>query len=140
MNVNRKAWWGSVLMLVTAAGVAVAQPQVSANQGAPGRQGAWPVTTPCVTVVETVTSVGTTAVAVPTTAQSARKLILICNSSENTGSPVLKCRADGTAPVIGTAAAGQALAKGDCVSYSTTVAVRCIADTAATAASASECT
>ncbi len=132
-----------------------------ADQGKPGTQGPWPVTisgsgggassgtvsvdTPCNTVVESVRSVGVTALSVPATAQVSRKMIIVCNSPENASSPILKCRGDGTTPVIGVATAGQALGKGDCVTYSSSgnpdagTSVVCISDTAATAASATEC-
>ncbi len=94
---------------------------------------------PCVTVVETVTSVGVTATPVPASAQTARKIVLICNSTENAGVPKVKCRADGTNPIIGSGTAGQTLGVGDCILYSTHAVVNCISDTAATAVSSSEC-
>ena len=147
---------------LVAAGVVHAQTRTTADQGRPGNQGSWPVVisgsapgtssivagpdggavnvqSPCVTVVESVTSVGVAATAVPASAQVARKLVVICNSIENTGTPVLKCRADGTNPVVGNTNPGVSLGRGDCVLYSTNIVVNCIADTASTAASSSEC-
>lgn len=93
----------------------------------------------CTTIVESVVSVGLTATAVPASALGSRKLVVICNSPENTGTPLLKCRGDGTNPVIGLTQAGQTLKVGDCINYTTTAAINCIADTAATGASVTEC-
>ena len=104
-----------------------------------GADGVLAVQTPCPTVVDAVTTVGTAVLPVPATIQTARKMVLICNSPENTGSPVVKCRADGVAPVMGLTTPGQGLAKGDCITYSTTSVVNCIADTASTAVSSTEC-
>lgn len=87
---------------------------------------------------QTVASVGTTAVTISTTLAT-RWYTRVCNSVENPGIPVVKCRDDGVSPVLGVANAGEALNTGDCVTYYTVVPIRCIADTAATAVSQSEC-
>jgi hypothetical protein len=92
----------------------------------------------CNARAQTVTSVGTSAVTISTTLAS-RWFTRVCNSVENTGVPVVKCRDDGVNPVLGVANAGEALNTGDCATYYTTVPIRCIADTAATAVSQSEC-
>ncbi len=93
----------------------------------------------CTTILESVLSVGTSAVATPATALANRKFVFICNSPENTGTPFVKCRGDGATPVIGIAGVGQALSKGDCITISTTSGVVCVADTAATGVSITEC-
>jgi len=88
----------------------------------------------------TVTVVGTEAVAVPTTIAAGRRWIDICVSVENTGSPIVKCRADGVAPVMGATEPGDALMKGECIRYvRPTTAIRCIANTAGVAVAATEC-
>lgn len=96
------------------------------------------VTFSCTTRSQSVTSVGTSASSLPT-ALTTRWMVRVCNSAENTGTPIVKCRDDGTNPVMGIANAGEALEVGDCVSYYTTAAIRCISDTAATAVTQSEC-
>ncbi len=54
--------------------------------------------------------------------------IIVCNSKENTGTDVIRCRADGVAPVATANAPGLILGVGDCVPYSTTgySTVQCI--------------
>lgn len=93
----------------------------------------------CTTIVEGVISVGLTAVNTPTSALSSRKIVIICSSVENTGTPLLKCRGDAVTPIMGLTTPGQTLKVGDCISYTTTANIICIADTAATAASVTEC-
>ncbi len=132
---------GTVIVVGPDGGVVQINGSVVGSDG-----GAVDIQTPCNTVVESVTTTGLTSLPVPATAQSSRKMIVICNSPENTNSPILKCRADGVVPVIGVAAAGQALGKGDCITYSTSATnadagsiINCISDTASTAATSSEC-
>ena len=95
----------------------------------------------CKATADTVTAVGASSTNVPATALVKRKEITICNSRENTGTPILKCRTDNTAPVIGKTTPGVAMTPGDCVTFTLEAAkaVKCISDTAATAASAIEC-
>jgi hypothetical protein len=96
----------------------------------------------CVSPTHTVTVVGLAGAAVPAVALSPlRQAILVCNSIENPGSPVVKCREDGTMPVMGVAGPGEALAKGDCITYRAPSgkAVKCISDTAGTVVHAEEC-
>lgn len=125
------------------------------SQGAPGKKGAWPVsaTVPsgsslpvrsvdvCSSYSQSVVAVGVTAVAVPTSALSGRKLMRICNSPENVGSPKVKCLLGGTSPVMGATTAGDVLTVGDCFPYQieSTVSVKCISDTAGTAVTTFEC-
>lgn len=91
----------------------------------------------CGTTSQTVTSVGVAASSLPVLAS--RWYARVCNSAENSGSPIVKCRDDGVNPTMGIANAGEALNNGDCVTYFVTAAVRCISDTAATAVTQSEC-
>lgn len=152
-----------------AALVAAAQSTMIVNQGAPGNQGPWKVTctncssggsdagttvnitfdggfigqvTPiyCSTSsVNAVTSVGTSSTATPAATATARVSILVCNSLENTGVPLVKCRDDNTAVALGVGNPGEAINPGDCIMYNSKVGVRCISNTAATAVSTFEC-
>lgn len=92
----------------------------------------------CSAVGQTVTSVGVAASTI-TVGLANRWYARICNSSENAGTPLVKCRDDAVNPVMGIANAGEVLEVGDCVSYYTTNAIRCISDTAATAVTQAEC-
>lgn len=95
----------------------------------------------CGTPAHKVTETGVAAVSVPVAPLALRASILICNSLENTGSPLVKCREDGVAPVMGVAGPGEVLAKGDCITYRAPSgrAVKCISDTAATTVHSEEC-
>lgn len=96
----------------------------------------------CASPRETLTFVGTDAGAVPSSNLAGRRFIYMCNSRENSGSPVLKCRIDGTNPAMGVdGGAGEVLAKGDCVKLDvgSGTNVKCIADTANTAVHSTEC-
>lgn len=95
----------------------------------------------CIAPVDKVTSVGVTAVACPTVQYASRRVVTICNSAENAGSPQIKVRIDGTAPVFGSGTPGTVLAKGACATFfiQTAIVPKCIADTAATAVSSIEC-
>ncbi len=113
---------------------------VTANQGSPGNQGAWPVRFetptfpsdgglpssstsvavypyPCATsspnkIVYMDAGVQNT----PSTSATRRLYTVVCNSRENI-SGNLKCRADGTNPTTATGSAGDVLGVGDCVPY-----------------------
>lgn len=97
-------------------------------------------TTVCSATAEDVTSVGTTAVATPAAQLASRTTVLICNSLQNTGNPLVKCRSDGV-PIMASGNAGQVLSVGDCITYRITDAVtpQCISDTAATQVTSLEC-
>jgi hypothetical protein len=88
-----------------------------------------------------VTAVGTAAAAVPATPLIGRSQITICNSDENAAAPVLKCRSDGDDPTIGAANPGDVLRKGTCWTYyaPSGLPIKCIADTADTKVTSSEC-
>jgi hypothetical protein len=89
------------------------------------------------TSVNGFTSVGTSSTAVPASAASGRLYTRVCLSLEASGTPLVKCRTDGTAPAFGTTP-GEVLSVGDCVTY-TTPAIACIANAASTPVSTFEC-
>lgn len=175
---NLKAFAAVFLTLSVMSAMAwAAGTQVKADQGAPGNQGAWPVT--CVSgcgsggssgsggnvlidgglvavapvkcaatqpdagAVQRVTSVGTSAVNVPATGANTatRYYVDVCNSSENTGTPLVKCLLNGVSPVMGITNPGDVLGVSDCWRYSVpgTDQITCISDTASTAVTSSEC-
>lgn len=145
----------SLLGLVLAAR---ADTPITANQGRPGTQGAWPVSisgsvvstdggsagsatypTQCRAtaqdggVVHQIVQMGVNAQQVPNYPAAGRVYVNICSSPQNTASILIKCRADGTAPVYadGTTGAGDTLAVGDCVLYTAPTSanvVRCISN------------
>lgn len=133
-------------------GAALAGTQV--DQGSPGIQGPWKVTSTggAVMVIfdggfigtnapyacnstspNKVTNVVAVSTSTPSVAQAARKWMSVCNSVQNVASRRVKCRADGTAPVFALTNAGDVLDVGDCVTYTvdSTQTVRCIANTGA---------
>ena len=99
----------------------------------------------CAAITHTVTSVGTSPVAVPATGQSGRREIVICVSAENAGAPKVKCMVDPGVgkPAMGLAEPGDVLQIGGLVCTSYTVGtdhpIKCVSDTAATAVVATEC-
>ena len=147
-----------LVVLVFAAVSAMVLGQQKVDQGKPGTQGGWIVTcTNCgitvdggltvngsgtldggfvqvvpyqcaITSPNATTTVGVTATNVPAAAASGRWYATVCVSLENTGAPVVKCRADGTDPVMGAGNAGDTLGLGDCVTYpmKSARAIRCI--------------
>jgi hypothetical protein len=78
--------------------------------------------------------------ACPASQLRGRTLTVICNSLENAGSPLLKVRVDGNAPVIG-ASGGTLLAPGQCASFmlQSNIQPLCIADTPGTQITTLEC-
>lgn len=96
---------------------------------------------PCLAIANShkVTSVGLVAVSVPSAVAGNRQFVRLCNSAENSGIPNVKCRNDGSDPVMGIANAGEVLSVGDCATYGGDAGVRCISDTAATAVTTYEC-
>jgi hypothetical protein len=94
----------------------------------------------CGTNRHSVVSVGVTATAIPATPLAARAWVDVCVSVENAGTPVVKCRADGTAPVLGSSQPGDALSVGDCIRYAPPqgTTIQCIASSS-TAVSVTEC-
>jgi len=111
-----------------------AQSQVLANQGRPGNEGPWPVTVTngssdggatyviqqsCSTLTQKVTDAGTAAITVPTTPQSGRIWIQVCNSTLNASTTQAICWANGQ-PTFSAGSAGDVLATGDCATYNIT--------------------
>lgn len=100
----------------------------------------------CAAAVQSVVVVGVTAVAAPTTPLSGRKVVRVCVSLENVGSPKVKCAID-SHPVMGFAVTdggspvGDVLQPGDCFAYpvDTTHSLKCVSDTAGTGVVTYEC-
>jgi hypothetical protein len=88
-----------------------------------------------------VTSVGVAAVNVPATSAATRYYLEVCSSTENTGTPLVKCLGNGVSPVIGLTNRGDVLGVSDCHTYAIagTNQLSCISDTAATAVTSYEC-
>ena len=149
-----KRWAPFILSLVVLAGFSVAAELV--DQGMPGTYGPWPVTaiintgadggiptTPqrCSVTAHKNTVVGAVAANTPSTQLTGRRYVTICNSIQNTGNPILKCRVDATAPVAAAGNAGDVLGIGDCIQYAIfdTNVPQCISDAAGTNATSFEC-
>lgn len=98
---------------------------------------------PCTFIVQTVVSVGTTAVTVPTSRTSGSVAVEITNSAENTGSPKVKCHVDPPDGGVGFGLTyvGDVKNPGEGYSYGVdyTHTIKCASDTAATAVTTSEC-
>lgn len=126
------------------------------DQGMPGNQGPWPVTingmvstdgglpvTPqnCTSRANKSTTVTTIAATTPSTQLASRRYLVLCNSLQNTGSPYVKCRVDGTAPVMAVTNAGDVLGVGDCILYpiNATISASCISDSATDYVTSFEC-
>lgn len=149
----KSKWFPWFLAVLFVAAAAIAQQTV--DQGSPGNQGPWPVTgsgsgatfpvTPqrCTSTVNKITSVGVAAGSTPSSQLASRRYITLCNSLQNTGSPLVKCRTDGTNPVMAASSSnpGDILGVGDCILYPlpSTTTIACIADTAATLVTSWEC-
>lgn len=146
-----------VAVLILAGGVVWAQ---AVDQGAPGKKGAWPVTisgstttgvtvvdAPCTGAVESViTFDGGGATPCPLAALAGRRTVTMCNSPKNTGTPLWTVRADGLAPTTATAAPGQTLGVGDCITYAIAatssdggVPTNCISNTGNVSLTITEC-
>lgn len=137
-------------------GVSWAQSSIRADQGLPGKYGPWPVSvtgvipgasvpvTPaqCVLSANKNTSVGVASTTTPAAQLAARRYIVFCNSLQNAGNPLVKCRTDGVAPVMAATNPGDVLGVGDCILYPITAATipLCISDAAATNVTSWECT
>lgn len=141
-------WLPLLLAAVFTGAFADAQSRVIADQGKPGTYGPWAVTATvvassasCASPSNKVTSVGVASGNTPSAQLASRSAIMLCNSYENSGTPLVKCRIDGGTPAMGAATPGDVLYKGDCVIYAIGAAVvpKCISDTAATATTSTEC-
>lgn len=133
---------------------------VHADQGKPGTQGEWPTAAgprPCAltlpdggTPYQSIFWDAGGATFVPWGADggsgsnSNRAYVVICNSKQNaTSTTLVKCRSDGTAPVMAISNAGDVLAVGECIVYSSPRGAvqrsQCIADTATAYFTSFEC-
>lgn len=149
-----------LFVLCFVASAVYAQGTVTANQGRPGNQGAWPVTLvgagggggstatvltlPAVCTSSSVhksTTVGVAAGNTPSSQAASRAYLTLCNSLQNTGTPLVKCRMDAVAPVMAAGNPGDVLGIGDCITYPVAAAqvVQCIADAASTYVTSFEC-
>jgi hypothetical protein len=88
-----------------------------------------------------VTSVGTSATLVPAQPTTTRVNVTVCNSSENSGTPLVKCLYNNVSPVMGVANKGDVLGVSDCIQYNINGVnqLKCISDTASTAVTSNEC-
>lgn len=95
----------------------------------------------CTTPRHSDSTIGTGASNCPTSQLANRRFITLCNSNENTGSPTVKIRIDGTAPVTGLGNPGDVLSQGQCVSYNIGAGItpQCIASAAGTHVTGLEC-
>lgn len=150
--------FGAAFLLTPVWSVSPAGAQTVVNQGAPGKQGAWPVTivgggsdggtTGTVTVVpatcaikENVISVGTSSTSCPPTQQTGRRSVFLCNGADNPGAGLVKVRTDGVAPTMTLGTPGTVLVKGTCISLpvDATKVPRCISDVSGTIVTTMEC-
>lgn len=139
-------WWAALVVfaVVFVATFAWAQTIVKADQGKPGNQGPWPVTTTGTSGVAVydiacnvsspnkVTSVTNVSTTTPAAAQAGRYWTTVCNSPQNAAGSIVKCRADGTAPVFALGNPGDVLELGDCAMYTVSSArnILCISNAA----------
>lgn len=122
--------------------VAIDGGYVRADQGIGLDGGLWKVQSMpgnCISRANSFVDGGLTALPVPTTVLANRYYVNVCNSIQNPGTPQVKCRGDGTNPVMAIGNPGDVLGVGDCVVYNQTAAVACIADTATTGITSFEC-
>jgi len=108
-----KRWIPLIISVMAMTGYAIAQ-RTTADQGRPGREGPWFITTSsssgvsttpqlCTTNAHKTTSVGVAATTTPAAQLASRRYVTICNSLQNAGNPTVKCRVDGTPPVMAAA-------------------------------------
>jgi hypothetical protein len=95
----------------------------------------------CTAPAQAVTTVGTSPANCPSSQLSGRRFIVLCVSNENSGSPKVKVRIDGTNPAMGLTEPGDVLTAGSCATYylASSVTPKCISDTAGTAVTSIEC-
>ena len=138
----------------------LAAAQSKVDQGKPGIQGPWPVAISTTSAADGGTSTGNavkffcnstrqSTTAVNTTdagyvpgdgGLAGRWMIRVCNTAKNSGTPIVACTDDGQHPIMSAASGlGETIEVGDCLTYYTNVAIRCVSDTAATYVTAEEC-
>ncbi len=95
----------------------------------------------CASRLHTSTVVGVAAGNTPAAQLAGRRYVTLCNSLQNTGTPLVKCRVDGTSPVMAVTNAGDVLGLGDCIQYDIAAGVvpSCISDAAGTNVTSFEC-
>ena len=109
--------------------------------------GTFPMSNPvCVNAPQTVVVVGTSAVSVPASPLAGRKVVRVCVSLENVGSPKVKCAIDshpimGFVVTDGGSPTGDVMGPGDCYPYpiDTSHTLKCVSDTAGTGVVTWEC-
>lgn len=142
-----------LLLAVGISLVAYAADRVTADQGAPGKQGPWPVTlsggsgsndggfafqtapVECRGTTfdggnpDTLTLLGAGSTPVPASAAVNRVYVNVCVSPNNVSTAVVKCLTGGVAPVLNSGP-GQVLLYGDCVQYTAiqTNTIDCVSD------------
>lgn len=143
-----------IIVLFAALLASAAWGQTAVNQGLPGKQGSWPVAISpqaCTLLLPdggtpyTTTTVNTSSVDIPAASNKNRYYIVICVSKQTaTATALVKCRNDGTAPVMAVTNPGDVLGVGDCIVYATTRGVvtqqvKCISDTVTSYVTSYEC-
>lgn len=96
----------------------------------------------CTSVAQSILSIGNgAAVTVPAASLAGRRYIRICVSSENVGSPYIKCLLGGNAPIIGIANPGDVIVTGECLPYTaaSTDTIKCIGSAAGVGVTTFEC-
>ncbi len=130
-----------IAVLITSFSFAFAGTKV--DQGAAGASNPWLQTPPtCLSPTHTITSVGLTAAACPASQLAGRRFVILRSSPENTGTPLIKIRIDGTNPVMGNTNVGDVLRVTDApiIYYiGSGVTPKCISDTSSTALIGLEC-
>lgn len=143
INANMKSPIAAFLGAFLVSALVSAETTVIANQGAPGNQGSWRVSTTPVQGKIVTTDGGSVygAVYVGTSVVSIARdpgtlSTTVTNSLENTGSPKVKCRDDGVSPLMGfdagTQSPGFVLGVGDSATFTSKgngTGLKCISDT-----------
>lgn len=148
----------AVVVLLATCG-ALAQVVTTANQGAPGKQGPWPVTiagslgdggavptmaAPCTGLAQILTDAGTAAVTVPVGGPTANRVwIQICNTVLNASTSQCICASNSKPASFTAGVAGDVLGQGDCATYNITAqdggVPWCICNAANVALNSTEC-
>lgn len=128
-------------------GVAAATGTPSGSTYVAPEGGSMPVSQPvCASAPQTVVIVGTSAVSVPASPLAGRKVVRVCVSLENAGSPKVKCAVDahpimGFVVTDGGSPIGDVMGPGDCYAYpiDTSHTLKCVSDTVSTGVLTWEC-
>lgn len=153
---SRLKAWVPVLLAVAFVGAMAWAANEKVDQGQPGNQGPWPVTITnggfadggipvvpqnCTLRANKSTTVSTSAGNTPSSQMAGREYLVLCNSLQNSGTPLVKCRVDGTSPVMAVTNPGDVLGVGDCITYTinASITASCISDGATTYVTSFEC-